>query len=886
MASDGIPQVSMRLLLKHAVELIDSSKTLVPHLDPGEKSAEINPLLESAISKLAHVLEILGTQTGTKGEPSDHYSLRTDIDSDNHSVATEEALEDQLNTHLPPNGKAADGPSKQTAGTAWSDDVPSSGANSFAAAGTAAQMMNTKIHKLRKGGSFRDQRVLTDEVFLLRKDSAWRDKASRAQEAFIFFDEDGSGNLDADELKAALVMIGIDPAISEECVARLMDTIDDDHTNSVDMKEFVEFFTRDLSHDPVLLSIQNAFNQITDDMVEEFNKRSEGMVVGNDRNLIDPRSRLSTDWDIYVAVLLIVTIFTMPLSMAFFDIQRDLQPLDLLADVTFLLDILKHFNTGYIDEHDFTIMDKHKVRYNYGTTWFIPDVLSSVPIEIIELILAGESDVGNLKATKALKLLRLSRIAKIFRILKLSKLSAILQNLQDDFEDYYQIQFDEASIAMGRLFLSLLVLVHWVGCINFMICREFGFPADSWVAHADLVDADVSVQYAWCYFKALGAMVGLGFEAPPIVNTTCLERTTWCTMEHWITLICLYIGSIFYALLITSVSSVMDNLDVGGSALALKLWSLNEYLRNKKIPPEIKDKVRTFYRIQFGEQGKLYDEVEVLGTLPPQIKDEIMAFNFRVLFKEVPLLGFMAPETFISRTVNVLENRLMFPGEIVFEEDTIGNEMFFIESGIIQIYSKHQDAVVKSIADGCYFGDVACLLHCRRTASTQARTNVVMHSVSKNALLVILSDFADLEKYMIGVAQKRRVRMKFLDKRINPPPLTEDELNDDQDSQTKYFLKLSKLGKSSDAVFNSMRDTGEKKTPQDESGEKESGAGREAKASKIIVDPSVFDPEGAKNNKIGFANYFSSSKVNPDNLPRRHLPRKMPGGKSRRASKK
>ena len=99
-------------------------------------------------------------------------------------------------------------------------------------------------------------------------------------------------------------------------------------------------------------------------------------------------------------------------------------------------------------------------------------------------------------------------------------------------------------------------------------------------------------------------------------------------------------------------------------------------------------------------------------------------------------------------------------------------------------------------------------------------------------------------------------------------------------------MKLSKLGKSSDAVFNSMRDTGEKKTPQDESGEKESGAGREAKALKIMVDPSVFDPEGAKNNKIGFANYFSSSKVNPDNLPKRHLPRKMPGGKSRRASKK
>ena len=166
------------------------------------------------------------------------------------------------------------------------------------------------------------------------------------------------------------------------------------------------------------------------------------MVVGNDRNLIDPRSRLSTDWDIYVAVLLIVTIFTMPLSMAFFDIQRDLQPLDLLADVTFLLDILKHFNTGYMDEFEIAIMDRAKVRWNYASTWFVPDLLSSVPIEILDLILtSGGEDgaMGNFKATKALKLLRLSRIAKVFRILKLSKLSKVLQGLQDDFEDYYQV---------------------------------------------------------------------------------------------------------------------------------------------------------------------------------------------------------------------------------------------------------------------------------------------------------------------------------------------------------------------------------------------------------------------------------------------------------------
>ena len=96
--------------------------------------------------------------------------------------------------------------------------------------------------------------------------------------------------------------------------------------------------------------------------------------------------------------------------------------------------------------------------------------------------------------------------------------------------------------------------------------------------------ADTGTQYSWCFFKALMTMIGLGFESPPLVNTVCTERTDWCAMEHWITLICLYIGSIFYALLISSVSFVMANLDKGGSNLSEMLWGINEYLKNKKVP--------------------------------------------------------------------------------------------------------------------------------------------------------------------------------------------------------------------------------------------------------------------------------------------------------------
>ena len=152
----------------------------------------------------------------------------------------------------------------------------------------------------------------------------------------------------------------------------------------------------------------------------------------------------------------------------------------------------QHFNTGYLDDFEFAIMDRKRVRDQYLATWFIPDVLSSVPIEIIELVATTGGDGAYLRASKLLKLLRLSRIAKIFRIMKLSKLAKTFQEirvsgliwlclatgiayirfvLQDYMEDNLEIHLDNAKLAIGKLFLSLLVLSHWVGCINFMLCR-------------------------------------------------------------------------------------------------------------------------------------------------------------------------------------------------------------------------------------------------------------------------------------------------------------------------------------------------------------------------------------------------------------------------------
>ena len=67
----------------------------------------------------------------------------------------------------------------------------------------------------------------------------------------------------------------------------------------------------------------------------------------------------------------------------------------------------------------------------------------------------------------------------------------------------------------------------------------------------------------------------------------------------------------------------------------------------------------------------------------------------------------------------------------VIEEGTTGDAVFFIQSGIVEVWSKYQPSPVNLLTDGAYVGDVAVLLSTesnvvRRTATVKPHKNTVV----------------------------------------------------------------------------------------------------------------------------------------------------------------
>ena len=78
-----------------------------------------------------------------------------------------------------------------------------------------------------------------------------------------------------------------------------------------------------------------------------------------------------------------------------------------------------------------------------------------------------------------------------------------------------------------------------------------------------------------------------------------------------------------------------------------------------------------------------------------------MNYNCRALIKSVPFFR-NSDSRIISDVVNRLKFEPFLPGDVIIMEGTMGDKMYFIEEGIVEIMVKNQ--VIATLNEGSYFG--------------------------------------------------------------------------------------------------------------------------------------------------------------------------------------
>ena len=527
--------------------------------------------------------------------------------------------------------------------------------------------------------------------------------------------------------------------------------------------------------------------------------------------IIDPDTAYKQGWDVVVLLLVIINLFTIPISMAsMFEVEES-PFFSTLVDLLFIIDLFLTFMTGYDLTNGERIWNHKMIAENYVYSgWFFIDFVACVPWEILASGFVGDSAE---ESSEALKYTLLVRALKLPRLLRLGKVFKYLNRFK-----YAQ------AWKIIRLLMIMIISAHWIGCLFFFVC--------------ELQMADqMSANEPWCWAND-DVRTGTGNGRLLIAFHTAflmlvgenIDPTTY--IEYAYTVLALIIGQIISAVVIGNISIVLNNQASMSALYTQKMDRVNESMMTLKLPVFMQTKgkcssfglrlyitvlrfpfpfsnsffslltvsflfsfsplslsprtilpphsslslalslprflssslslsllpilndttVRNFYEYMWNRHRVLESNATFRHDLNPSLRSEVDLFLNRDIVVNNTMFSKVSDSVLIALVVS-LKNQVFLEGDYVIRKGEWGSEMFFLLHG--KAGARIKNKIVKNYVAGESFGEIALIEDGgRRKCDVMALTNVDLRLLTRNTFDKLSLQYPELKSRMKEQARK------------------------------------------------------------------------------------------------------------------------------------
>jgi len=416
------------------------------------------------------------------------------------------------------------------------------------------------------------------------------DKQKALIDIFDHLDADGSGSLSAEELRNALVAIGVPQART----GKIMRIADADHSGTIEKEEWIEA-VRSGAPEMRRLSIH----------LMEKNLQDGGLSLSNDMGhkfMVRPLSAFRLLWDLIMTIVCAYIALGMPFAIVWEDAFSksatvDLATFDRWINYLFMLDILLNFRTGYVDRHGDLVMDWKKVGKNYMRTWCLLDAISSIPTDDMQADVTGFS---------ALKVLKLSKLLKIVRIMRPRNIVDNFSERSDFLDDIAQSKVVQVTMRKSGVFFYMLLLCHWMAC-GMKLANE------QWLTSYQDVGGRLWSEYLTAVYWALSTMTTVGYG--DIIAT--------CDGERAFASLAMIVGGSFYGFVVGAITSVVADSDLNATAFHERFGLISAWMNHQhRLPLDLKRTIRRYFKAYLSEKSALSD-AHVFADMSYELQKEV-----------------------------------------------------------------------------------------------------------------------------------------------------------------------------------------------------------------------------------------------------------------------
>ena len=453
---------------------------------------------------------------------------------------------------------------------------------------------------------------------------------------------------------------------------------------------------------------------------------------------IHPEFGLKQGWDVVIMAMLLYSSFQVPYDIVFgntdmtnVNYASPAEGFDLFLDVLFMVDVGLSFFTSYYDRNGMLEMRLGKISKHYLKTWFLPDLGGSFPFDkVIALFLTSAIKVGALRILKLVRMLKLLRAAKVLKALG---------------ELGHREGFSAVKNIVGILRATFVMVLagHILGCFFTLLFVTPNSINWMYMYNPSLEFADNWTRYVTALYWAMISITTMGYgDIRPVV----LPEQLYCIMVATV-------GSVVFSFCMGAISSLVTSVSGTEQLFREKMQHVTEYLHFRRIPRELKIKIKGFYSGAWRTGGDLHREQQILNELPTHFRKSLLREIGAQSKDQIPLLHTLDNEC-LGLTMTRLKLFHVMKGEKIYQRGDTAREAFFVVAGEVILHigstvtwkdgspgAEQQQTVISA---GDIFGEMALFpkfLQPYREETAVARTACTAYSLALDDLQLIAAEY-------------------------------------------------------------------------------------------------------------------------------------------------
>ncbi|KAJ8970267.1 hypothetical protein NQ317_017162 [Molorchus minor] len=454
-------------------------------------------------------------------------------------------------------------------------------------------------------------------------------------------------------------------------------------------------------------------------------------------------------WDWIILILVMYTAIFTPYVAAFLLGEPDFNArknkkysedpiviIDLIVDVTFIVDILINFRTTYVSGNDEIVSDPVRIAVHYLKGWFLIDLVAAVPFDL--LFFGTDTDELGLDKDETTTLIGLLKTARLLRLVRVARKI-------DRYSEY-------GAAVLLLLMATFALIAHWLACIWYAIGNAERPMLPTKIGWLDILANDTQQFYGpnstggpsirsryvtalYFTFTSLTS-VGFGNVAP---NTDAEKIFTICVM---------LVGSLMYASIFGNVSAIIQRLYSGTARYHTQMLRVREFIRFHQIPNPLRQRLEEYFQHAWTYTNGI-DMNSVLKGFPECLQADICLHLNRNLLQNCSVFDGASPGCLRALSLKFKTTHAP-PGDTLVHRGDVLTSLYFISRGSIEIL--RDDIVMAILGKYDIFGENPCLNPTlgKSSCNVRALTYCDLHKIHRDDLLEVLELYPEFYNHFLN----------------------------------------------------------------------------------------------------------------------------------------